>query len=93
MTNIKLNLYKTEEIEGLYTFKDLYEDMLEEMERYDKLGMLEDLMNANISNEIVDKSGSVLYSLMNFSAGFLEGNVYHIQGALNHVYPEGDGNE
>lgn len=93
MTNIKLDTYETKEIQGVYTFKDLYDDMLEEMERYDKLGKLEGLMNSNVNVELLDKNGSILSGLMNFSAGYLIGEVYHVQGALDYVYEEGTKDE
>lgn len=80
--NIDLELYEEKEIENKYTFKNLYEAMLEEIDRYEKLGMLEDLFNSKVTIESLDKKGIVLIANMNFSAGFLEGDIYQIQGQL-----------
>ena len=82
---VKLETYNKEDLIELYTFKDLYEDMLEEIKRYEKLDKLEDLMNANISLELLDKKGRVLSGKMNFSAGYLEDDNYHTQGYLEYV--------
>lgn len=74
--------HKTESI----TFKQLYEDMLSEIDVYEKLGKLDELMNQKVVVSLYDSAGRVVSADLNDLIGWLEqGNVL-LNGQITGVY-------
>ncbi|PYY28203.1 hypothetical protein [Paenibacillus illinoisensis] len=73
---------KTESI----TFKQLYEEMLSEIELYENLGKLDELMNQKVVVSLYDSAGRVVSADLNDLIGWLEqGNVL-LNGQITGVY-------
>jgi hypothetical protein len=68
------------------TFKELYESILEEIDNYERLGMLDELMNQKVVLDLVDYDGQVLHGDATLFVGFLEGGSVLLTGNLKGVY-------
>lgn len=68
------------------SFEELYNSILEEIETYEKLGLLEELMQQKVVLDIVDFKGSVITAYPTLFAGWLESGKVCISGNLEGVY-------
>lgn len=87
----KINLtleMDNENINNAITFKELYESILQEIEDYKKLDMLDELMNQKIIMNMTDLNGNVVYGYSTLFVGWLESGNVLITGALNDVYEQ-----
>ncbi|WP_211747933.1 hypothetical protein [Paenibacillus sp. Marseille-Q4541] len=68
------------------TFKQLYEDMLSEIDTYEKSGMLDELMKQKVTVHAYDAEGKIVAVDLTDLIGWLEnGNVMTI-GQVRDVY-------
>lgn len=83
----KIELFKDDYNENrTITFRELYEAIQNEMNTYDKLGKLDDLMNQKMSMQIIDLEGQVLDSYMTDFIGYLEDGTVMVVGNLRNIY-------
>ncbi|WP_010497776.1 hypothetical protein [Paenibacillus elgii] len=68
------------------TFRQLYNELLAEMETYRKLGLLEELMDQKIKIDIVDLNGNVLGGYATLFVGWLENGEVLLTGNLREVF-------
>lgn len=68
------------------TFKELYEDILNEIEIYKKLGSLDELMTQTVKLNLVDLNGRVIDGPATLTVGWLEGGSVLITGNVEGIY-------
>jgi len=68
------------------TFRELYEDMLSEIEDYKKLGLLDELMTQTVKLNLVDLNGRVIDGSATLTVGWLEGGSVLITGNVEEIY-------
>ncbi|WP_431785906.1 hypothetical protein [Paenibacillus lactis] len=68
------------------TFKELYEDILTEIDTYKNLGMLDELMNQTIRLSLVDANGIVVEGPATLAVGWLESEGVLITGNIENVF-------
>lgn len=68
------------------TFKQLYEDMVSEMEIYKNLGRLDELMEQPVLLDLMDAEGSPISGIAYLAIGWLENGGVLITGEVNSVY-------
>jgi hypothetical protein len=67
------------------TFKDLLESMNNEMDVYEKIGLLDELMEQEIMLDITDYRGNILLADVSMPIGFVEGGGFVLAGNLSKV--------
>jgi hypothetical protein len=68
------------------TFRELYEDILDEIESYKELGMLDELMNQKVRLSLLDANGKVIEGAATLVVGWLENGDVLITGGIEGVY-------
>lgn len=68
------------------TFKELYEDILNEIEIYKKLGSLDELMNQTVKLNLVDLNGRTIDGPATLAVGWLESGGVLITGNVEGIY-------
>ncbi|WP_339193832.1 hypothetical protein MKY95_18905 [Paenibacillus sp. FSL P4-0176] len=68
------------------TFRELYEDILSEIEDYKKLGLLDELMTQTVKLNLVDLNGRVIDGPATLTVGWLEGGSVLITGNVEEIY-------
>lgn len=87
MSYIKVALEKEKEENVEYiTFKDLFEHMKKEIDRYEELGMLDELMNQKVLLSLYDRQGNILEGSATLFVGWLEGGDVLITGTLTDIF-------
>lgn len=71
--------------EGI-TFKQLYEDILDEIEIYKELGSLDELMSQTVKLNLVDLNGKVIDGSATLTVGWIEGGSVLITGNVEGIY-------
>lgn len=83
--NVKLEMVNTDNKERM-TFGGLFEAMKEEMETYKKLNMLDELMSQEISVNMYDAEGRIIFGMGQEMIGWLEGGSVLLIGNMKEVY-------
>lgn len=87
MSYIKVALEKEkEENVGYITFKDLFEEMKKEVDKYEELGMLDELMNQKVLLNLYDRQGNILEGSATLFVGWLEGGDVLVTGILTDIF-------
>ncbi|MEK4006502.1 hypothetical protein [Paenibacillus sp. FSL H3-0333] len=68
------------------TFKELYEDILNEIDSYKELGTLDELMNQKVRLSLLDANGKVIEGAATLAVGWLENGDVLITGGIEGVY-------
>lgn len=68
------------------TFKELYEDILTEIESYKKLDLLDELMNQKVKLNLVDLNGKIIDGPATLTVGWLESGDVLITGNVEGIY-------
>jgi hypothetical protein len=71
---------------SIMTFRDLYEQVLEEIDTYRKHGMEEELMNQEVVLSLCDTEGQLVNGYSCMLVGYLEGGGVLITGNVEEVY-------
>ncbi|MFI2856917.1 hypothetical protein ACH6EH_07225 [Paenibacillus sp. JSM ZJ436] len=80
-----ISMSNKDENQGI-TFKELYEDMLGEIDYFKKLGLLDELMNQPIKLNLVDSNGKVVEGPATLAVGWLESDDVLITGNIENVF-------
>lgn len=72
--------------EDRLTFKDLYESILDEIKTYEKLGIVDELMDQEVVVNVYDSEGKVLNANINSLIGWLESGKVMLTGNLDDIY-------
>jgi hypothetical protein len=87
MENIKVTLTPDKQNESnTITFEELYNNILEEIETYEKLGMKEELMKQKLVLSINDLNGNVIQAYPTVFVGWLENDKVCVVGNLEGIY-------
>ncbi|GAA4879145.1 hypothetical protein GCM10023310_69090 [Paenibacillus vulneris] len=68
------------------TFRQLYNEILNEMETYRNLGRLEELMDQKVKIDICDLNGNVIEGYVNLFVGWLEHGEVLLTGNLRDIF-------
>jgi hypothetical protein len=71
---------------GYITFKDLFEEMKKEVDKYEELGMLDELMNQKVLLNLYDRQGNILEGSATWFVGWLEGGDVLVTGILTDIF-------
>ncbi|MDH6674285.1 hypothetical protein M2277_004977 [Paenibacillus sp. LBL] len=72
--------------EQAITFKELYEDILNEISAYKELGCLDELMNQKVRLSLLDAEGKVVEGAATLAVGWLENGDVLITGSIEGVF-------
>ncbi|MCR8641376.1 hypothetical protein NV379_01785 [Paenibacillus sp. N1-5-1-14] len=82
-----VNLLKdTTNEKNAITFKELYQDIINEIRIYERRGELDELMKQKVTLSFNDLNGSVLGGYCTLFVGWLESGSVHIVGSLSDIY-------
>jgi hypothetical protein len=85
--DIKVTLTPNKQNEAdTITFEELYNNILEEIETYEKLGMKEELMKQKLVLNINDLNGNVIQAYPTLFVGWLESDKVCVVANLEGVY-------
>jgi hypothetical protein len=87
MKNISLENVKVGSKDRL-NFRDLYNEILAEIDRYEQRGQLDELMDQELVMDLVDGNGHVLSGSVNLFVGWVESGSVVLSGSLEDVYEE-----
>jgi hypothetical protein len=82
---VKLEMVDDAKNRGI-TFRDLFESIQEEIQNYERLGKLDELMEQKVILTLTDLKGTVLEGYLTLHVGWLEDGNVLLTGNLKDVY-------